>query len=377
MNLALSEEQEMLRKMARDFLTNECPKSLVRQMEDDEKGYSSELWQKMAELGLLGLVLPEKYGGGGGSFLDLVVLLEETGRACLPGPFFSTIVLGSMLLVSAGTEQQKQDILTRVSAGKAILTLALTEPSATWEASGITVEASRSGDDYIISGTKLFVPDANVADWIIVAARTSKGKKPEEGITLFLVDARSPGIKCETLKTIASDKQCEVVFDKVRAPAANVVGKLDQGWLLIEDLLCRAAVAKCAEMVGGAQQVLDMTVQYAKDRVQFGQPIGSFQAIQHHCANMAIDVDGGRFITYQAAWMLSEGMPCTRESAVAKAWLSESYRRVTALGHQVHGGIGFTKDHDMQLYFRRAKAAELAFGDADYHREIVADELGV
>lgn len=377
MDLALSEEQEMLRKMARDFLTNECPKKHVREMEEDEKGYSPELWQKMAELGWTGLVLPEQYGGGGGSFLDLAILLEEMGRACLPGPFFPTVVLGALTLAEAGTEAQKKQVLPLVAGGKAIVTLALTEPSAAWSADGVSTKASLQGDSYTLNGTKLFVSDAHVADWLIVVARTGEGNKPEEGITLFLVDARSNGLKYEVLKTIASDKQCEITLKDVSVPASNVIGKAGQGWEIVERALRRAAVAKCVEMVGGAQQVLEMTVQYAKDRVQFDKPIGSFQAIQHHCANMATDVDGARLIAYQAAWMMSEALPCTREVAMAKAWLSDAYRRVTAIGHQVHGGVGFTKDHDMQLYYRRAKAGELAFGDADFQREVVAAELGL
>ena len=200
---------------------------------------------------------------------------------------------------------------------------------------------------------------------------------PNDGISVFIVDAKSAGISYEVLKTIASDKQCEVVLDNVRVPRTNALGNIDEGWPIVEQALRRGAVGKCAEMVGNSQQVLDIAVEYAKNRVQFGRPIGSFQAIQHHCANMATDVDGSRFITYQAAWRLSEGLECDREVSMAKAWVSEACRRVAALGHQVHGGIGFTKEHDMQLFFRRAKQAELFFGDADYHKEKVADAIGL
>ena len=377
MNYALSEEQEMLRKMAKDFLANECPKKFVREMENDAKGYSPELWKKMAELGWIGLALPEQYGGGAGSFLDLAVLLEEMGRACLPGPFFSTVVLGALTLVDAGTEAQKKKVLPQVASGRAILTLALTEPSGDWKASGVSLKAVHKGDSYVLNGTKLFVSDAHVADWLICVARTSEGRKLEDGITLFLVDARSPGIKCDVLKTIASDKQCEVAFNDVKVSADDVIGKTDHGWEIVDRTLRRAAVGKCIEMVGGAQAALEMTIQYAKDRVQFGRPIGSFQAVQHHCANMATDVDGSRMIAYEAAWMMSEGLPCAKEAAMAKAWVSDAYRRVVALGHQIHGGIGFTMDHDMQLYYRRAKAAELAYGDGDFHRESVAALMGI
>ncbi len=377
MDFSLSEEQKMLQTMARDFLEKECPRSLVREMETDPTGHSLELWRKMAGLGWQGLIIPESYGGQGFSFLDLAVLLEETGRACLPGPLFPTVVLGTMTLMDTGSEDQKRMLLPSVASGETILTLALTEPSATWKAEGVTTRATREGDSYVINGTKLFILDAHVADKIICVARTGEGAKPEEGITLFLVDGKSPGLSHTLLKTIAADKQFEVVFKDVKVPSENVLGRVGEGWPIILRTLEHAAVAKCAEMVGGAQQVLEMTVEYAKERVQFDRPIGSFQAIQHHCANMATDVDGSRFITYQAAWMLSDGLPCTKEVAMAKAWVSDAYSRVTILGHQVHGGIGFTMDHDMQLYFRRAKAGELAYGDADFQREVVAVGLGI
>jgi alkylation response protein AidB-like acyl-CoA dehydrogenase len=377
MDLNLDEAQEMLRKMARDFFTTEYPKSLVKEMAKDERGYSPELWGKMTGLGWMGLVFPEEYDGGGGSFLDLAVLLEEMGRACLLGPFFSTIVLGGLTILEAGSEEQKKKFLPQIAKGDLIVTLALTEPSARYTPDAISVKAQAEGEEYIIDGIKLFVPDAHVADCIICVARTKEGATAEEGITLFLVDAKSSGLKCTQLVTMVGDKQCELVFNKVRVPRRNILGELDRGWTCIEKVLQKATIAQCAEMVGGAQQVLEMSVSYAKERVQFGRPIGSFQAIQHHCANMATDVEGCRFIAYQAAWMLSEGLPCSKEVAMAKAWVSDAFRRVTALGQQVHGGIGFTEDHDMPLYFKRAKAWELAFGDADFHREKVAQELGL
>jgi len=377
MDLSLSEEQEMLKKMARDFLTNRCPKTLVKEMEASEKGYSPELWQEMAGLGWMGLVLPEKYGGGGMSFLDLSVLLEEMGRSCLPGPFLSTVVLGSLPILDIGNEEQKGEYLPKIASGEAIFTLALTEPNAKYDAASIAVKATADNNDYIINGTKLFVPDAHIVDYLLCVARTNELAKPENGITIFLVDAKSSGIGCAVLKTIASDKLCEVVFDQVRVPKKNILGQLDQGWSEVQKIIERAAVAKCCETLGGIQQMLEMTVNYAKERKQFDRPIGSFQVIQHYCANMATDVDGSRFSTYQAAWTLSEGLPCTKEVAIAKAWLSEACKRVTALAHQIHGAIGVTIDHDLQFYTRRANAAEATFGDADFYREIIAQEMGL
>lgn len=377
MDFDLNEEQEMLKTMARDFLSKECPKSLVREMVKDERGYPPELWRKMAELGWLGLIFPKKYGGLGGSFLDLAVLLEEMGRACLPGPFFSTVILSGLFILNAGTEQQKRELLTKVADGEVILTLALTEPSARYDAASVEVEAIGDDNDYIISGTKLFIPDAHIADYMICIARTNKGTVLEDGITAFLVDSRSPGINCTVLKTIAGDKLCEIIFNRVRVPRKNIVGELAQAWAPLENTLQQAALVKCAEMVGGAQQVLEMSADYAKERMVFGRPLGSFPVIHHYIANMVMDVDGCRFLTYEAAWKLSESLPCTMEIAMAKAWTSDAYRRVTALGQQIFGGVGFIEDHDMPLYFRRAKAAEVTLGDGNLHRELVARQLGL
>jgi alkylation response protein AidB-like acyl-CoA dehydrogenase len=374
MKLTLTEEQEMIKKTARDFLADKCPKKFITQMEESETGYSKELWQEIAELGWMGLAFPEKYGGGDMSFLDLAVLLEEMGRACLSGPFFSTVVLGGLPILDLGSEEQKQEYLPELIRGEKIFTLALTEPGyQNYDASSVTVEATLDDGNYIINGTKLFVPDAHIADYLLCVART----KPENGITIFLADAKNPGINCATLKTIAGDKLCEVVFDKIPVPKANILGQLNQGWSAVQKIIERAAVGKCCEMVGNIQRVLEMTVDYAKERKQFDHPIGSFQIIQHYCADMATDIDGARFSTYQAAWMLSEGLPCTREVAIAKAWIGEASQRVVALAHQIHGAIGVTIEHDLHFYTRRAKAAELAFGDADFYREVVAREMGL
>ena len=377
MNLALSEEQEMLKKMAHDFLADNFPKKVVKELEESELGYSPEFWKQMAELGWMGLALPEKYGGGGMSFLDLAVLLEEMGRACLPGPYFSTVVLGGLTVADIGSEEQKQKYMPKIISGEAIFTLALTEPSAGYEAAAIETKATADKDGYILNGIKLFVPDAHIADYMLVVARTDEKAKAEKGITIFIVEGKSPGISYTVLKTIANDKLCEVVFNRVKVPKENILGQLNQGWSEVEKIIQRAAVAKCCEMAGCIQQALDMTVSYAKDRKQYDRPIGSFQVIQHYCADMATDVDGTRLSTYQAAWMMSEGLLCTKEVAIAKAWAGEACQRVMALAHQIHGAIGVTIDHDLQYYTRRAKAAEVSFGDARFYREIVAREMGL
>jgi|FaiFalFF_MnMetaG_3_1042247.scaffolds.fasta_scaffold00156_20 alkylation response protein AidB-like acyl-CoA dehydrogenase len=376
MDLGLTETQQMLKNSAREFLEKECPHTYVRAMEEDEKGYTTEMWKKLAEVGWLGLPFPEAYGGGGGSFLDLCILLEEMGRALLPGPFFPTVVLAGLTVLDAGSEAQKGDILPKIAAGDLIATFAITEPSARWDAEGIReVQATRRGDRWVLNGTKLFVPYAHIADLLLVAARTSSQGDPTQGITCFLVPSNAPGLQQTLLKTIASDRQSEVVFRDVAVPADALLGPVDGGWPIVERAIQRAAAALCCWMVGGAQRVLEMTVEYAKTRIQFGRPIGSFQAVQHHCANMATDVEGMRWVAYQAAWTVGEGLDARMEVAVAKAWCSDAYRRVCALAHQCHGAIGFTKEHNLQLYTRRAKAAELLYGDPDFHREVVAQGM--
>jgi 3-oxocholest-4-en-26-oyl-CoA dehydrogenase beta subunit len=371
-DFSLSETQELLKRASRDFLEKECPKKLVRQMEEDEVGFSSQLWQGMAGLGWMSLPFPEKYKGGGGSFSDLAILIEEMGRACLPSPFIPTVVLGGLTIMDTGTEEQKNRFLPLIAKGDMICTLALLEPSDSYDPDDIGCRAIADKDGYLLSGTKLFVPDFYISDYALVAARTDDDSNPERGIILLMVDPKSPGIDFTLLKTIAADKQSEVNFDSVKVPRENVIGEPGRAWKGITRTLEKAAIAKCAEMTGGAQRVLEMTINYATERLQFGRPIGSFQAIQHYCANMATDVDACRFNTYKAAWLIDEGLPCSKEVSIAKAWCNEAYHRVTALSHQIHGAIGWTRDMDLELYTRRAKTAGVAFGDADFHREVIA-----
>ena len=374
MDLGLSEEQELLKNAARDFLEKECPETLVREMEEDEKGYSPALWKKMAEQGWQGLLIPDQYGGAGFGFLDLIILIEEFGRALVPGPFISTQVGGVLPLLEGGTEQQKKYALPRIASGDAIWTLAFTEPSARFDAEGVSLEVRDDGGDVVLNGTKLFIRDANVADYFTVVGRRP-GTKGEQGIEMVIVDAKTAGISQTQLKTIAADKQAEVKFENVRVPKASIIAG---GWAAFQKVQRKATVIECAYLVGLAQMDFEISVQYAKDRIQFGRPIGSFQAIQHKAADMVTDVDGARFIMYRAAWSVDEDeADADLNVHMAKAWCSEATRRVVAHGQQIHGGIGFTKDYKIQLYFRRQKAAELAWGDADYHRELVADELKV
>jgi len=376
MDLNFNEEQEMLRKVARDFLAEEFPKKLVREMEDDTTGLRPDVWKKMAELGWMGLVIPEEYGGSGSNFMDLFVLLEETGRACLIAPFFSTAMC-TFLLMDIGNDDQKRKFLPKIANGELILALALTEPSARYDASGIATRALPSENGYVINGTKLFVQDAQVADYLICAANTDPSLPPEKSITTFMVDAKSPGIRITPLPTMADDKQNELTFENVIVPSENILGELNGGWPPVSKLLERAAIAKCAEMIGGAHWTIENSITYAKDRVQYGRPIGSFQILQHYLAEMWTEVAHAKRLVYYAVWLLQQGLACTKEVAMAKASMSEVYMRCTHFGVRIHGGIGTTRDHDMGLYYRRAKHAACLFGNPEFWREKIACEIGL
>ncbi|MCX6002630.1 MAG: acyl-CoA/acyl-ACP dehydrogenase [Chloroflexi bacterium] len=375
MDLRYSEQQEILKKSARDFLTKECPKAKVRELENDAKGYDPALWQKMGELGWLGFNIPEDYEGMGYSFEDLAMHIEEVGKNILPGPYISTVV-NTFAIVEAGTEEQKKDLLPKISNGNCILTLAWLEDNGLFDASGITLKAIHKGNDYVLNGTKMFVDGAHVANNMIVVARTKDGSG-EDGITLFLIDAKAAGIKTEVIPTIALDHLCEVVFKDVAVPAKDVLGKVDKGWPILQMLIRKGSILKSAESFGGLQAVFEMTVAYAKERVQYDRPIGAFQALQHKMSDMWITLGTSKYLLYEAAWKESEGEPNSKEASMTKAYINEAYKLITALGVKLHGGIGTSSDHDVPLYYRRAKAADTAYGSTDYHRELVAQQIGM
>src|SRR6195256_4243131 len=374
MDFAFSEEQEMLRRSARDFLAKECSSKVVRKLMEGAEAYDPQLWRKMAELGWTALGIPEQYGGVG-TFLDLVVVLEEAGRALLPGPFFATMGLAVPALIEAGTESQKKEVLGAIAEGKARATLAMTEPSGRWDASGVTLAAKPVAGGWRLDGVKLFVPDGEAADYIVVAART-RGEG-EEGISLFLVKGRPQGMSVTQLQTLDMTRRwSEVRFDGVQLAADALMGAPHKGWAPLKRALEWATAALCAEMVGGAQKVLEDSTEYAKTRHQFGKPIGIYQAVSHKIADMLVLSESGRSATYYAAWAVDADAPDRSLAAsMAKAYVSDAYRKVAGDGIQVHGGIGFTWEHDMHLYFKRAKSSEVTLGDATYHRELVAQSL--
>jgi alkylation response protein AidB-like acyl-CoA dehydrogenase len=375
MDLSLSENQQMLKKTAREFIEKEYPWQKVRDIQESAPGFAPETWRQITGLGWLGLPFPEPFGGAGGDFTDTAVLLEEIGRGLLPSPYTSTVVHCGMPILQFGTDEQRKDILPKIVSGQRIMALALTEADGQIAPASVQLKAARSGNAFVINGAKLFVRDANVADWLLVVARTAQGRTSDQGITLFLVDAKSPGVKITMLRSAAQDRQCEVAFQDVRVPKEQVLGGLGQGWPIVQWLLQRATLAECAELVGVTQKVLDTSIAYAKSRVQFGRPIGTFQGLQFKVADMVTDVDGARFITYYALWKLSTGQPCDDDIARAKIWVSDASRRVVREGHQIHGGIGFIKEHFLYLYFRRAKTGELMWGAADTHRQKLAASI--
>ena len=371
MELSLTKEQEMLKDVARSFLEKECPRELVRRMEEDERGYSPELWKKMAELGWMGLPFPEEYGGTGGDFVDLVILIGEMGRVLLPAPFIPTVVSGGISVFKYGSETQKKEILPKISSGELITTFAFTEPSLSLEEEKLETRAERVGENFSLRGTKLFVQDAHVSDLILCPART------EEGTALFMLGNPREGLKITPLKMLSGEKYCEVILEGVPASEKDVLGEIGEGWGITEASRLFTTTALCAYVNGAARKVLEMSVEYAKERVQFGRQIGSFQAVAHKCSDMVIAIDASDYLTWRASWKLAKDMPARMDVSMAKAWVSDVLKRVWMEGIRVHGGVAIMEDHDMPLYFRRGKIWELFLGDGDYHWEVVARELGL
>lgn len=374
MEFGLNEEQTILRNETRRFLSNECPIDAVKEIVGGEKGYSPSLWKKMAELGWMGLLFEEKYGGIGGTFYDLAIILEEIGRFLVPGPFFSTVILGGVTIMKGGNEELKQTLLHRIATGDVIVTLALTEMGGSYAAGEIEFKGELRLDSFLLNGKKMFVPHAHIADYIICSAEIHS-KNDFNGISLLLINARSKGILITPLVSLDLQKQFEVDFTGVNVPRNNLIGEGGGGRILFQDLWPIAVAAKCCEMLGGMERVFEITLDYAQKRHQFGRPLSAFQVIQHYCADMAIELECSRFLTHQAAWSVSKGLSSRKEVAMAKAWSSDVFKRITKVAHQIHGAIGFTKEHDLYLYFRSAKVGEITLGDATFHKEVVAREM--
>ena len=361
MNFGLTETQQTLKNTVRKFLSAECPPAEVRKQMETETAFDAALWRKIAEQGWTGIIFPEEYGGFGMGMLEMAVTLEEMGRALLPGPFSSTVLLAGSLLNAAGNENQKQKYLGAISRGEARATVALLEDSASWNPDAVQMKAS----GLTLNGRKLFVPDAAVADFIIVVARLDRD------LALFLVPRDAPGLRIAHLPAMdATRKLYEVTFDSV---SGELLAQGGEARKALDHALDVATVGLVAEMTGGMQRLLEITVEYAKTRKQFGRAIGEFQAVQHQCADMLVYTESSRSAAYYAAYAIQEGIPEARLAvSVAKTYASDAYREVGNRAIQVHGGMGFTWENDAHLFYRRAKASEVAFGDAAFHRERVA-----
>jgi len=370
MNLDFTSEHEMLKDAATRFLTKECPYARVKELEESQDGYSPELWQKTAELGWLGLLFPEEYGGYAGQFVDMVIIQEAIGRAVYPSPFFSTILQCGLTILEGGTEDQKKDLLPQIAEGSLIMALAQYEEDGSYYPQDINLKAEAQGDDYILSGTKLFVMDANVAHKLIVAARTDN-----EEVTLFLVDANDPNVAISKMPTIGMDNNCEVIFNDVKVLKANIIGSPGNGKETLEKMKAKAAVAKAAEIVGGCKACIDITAEYAKQREQYGKPIGGFQVIQHYMANMLLEYDTTYNYLYRVACMIDEGEDFARDASALKACANEVYKFISERAAQIHGGIGTTREGDIGLFYRKAKSCEYMCGDTDFHYEEVFARL--
>ena len=366
-DFSYSETQKIFLNSANRFLEKEA-KNLFRKVEKTYEGYSVEVWQKMANLGWLGMVFPEEYGGIDGNFLDLVLLIEEMGKHLFPGPFISTVISGLSIL-RYGNELQKDEFLPGLIEGKLIISPALTQP----DTSAGKEEKIRVKDGYyVVSGMRLFVPFAHMAHFFLYGVDVRDKDK-----ALFLIDARNSGIAYTPLDSIGGNKPCELVLKEVKVSETNLLGGQGNGLEIIREMNDWGALLESAYILGMLEQVLKMTIRHAKEREQFGRKIGSFQAIQHQIADMKTNIDQVKFLTYEAAWKVSQNVGARKEISMAKAWASDAARRVCLLGVKIHGGMGVCEEHDMQLYFRRAKSCEVLYGDGDFHREIVAHELGL
>jgi len=387
MNFSFDEEQQMFRNSVRDFMRREWSLEKVREHEDlfDEalaegkKGYSHELYAKMAQLGWLGLPFPEEYGGMECDTTYLAIISEEMGKALFLSPFHHTVVICGQLISEIGSKEQKKFFLPKISDGEMILTLTMTEPGTDLisEHSKMETLATKEEDKFMLNGVKIFIPYAHVSQYFIVAAKTASATSLKDGITLFLVESQSPGIKITPLRTIGGERLHEISFENVEVPLGNILGELNRGYDALERVLQKATVVASAQMIGSARAALDMAVEHAKVRVQFDQPIGKFQGVSHKLADVALKVDSASLLVYYTAWLIDQGIPCKKEVAMTKSYAHEAYREATVQGHQILGGTGFMKEHDMHLFFRRALAAYAAFGTSEVQKEVISKELGI
>ena len=374
MDVLPNEEEQMVKNLAREFLEAECPSRLARDMEKDDLGYPPELWKQLADLGWLGISLPERYGGQGLPLTYLGLISEELGRAIAPVPFHSTMV-AALTIAEAGSAEQQQDLLPRVSRGDLVLCWAFSEENPRFLPETIHCQAVPEGDHFVLTGTKMFVDNFVAAEKCLVACRTSAATDNNAGISLLLVDTGSTGVTQVPLTTLAKDKQSKVIFDGVRVPRANLLGELNRGWPIAQRMLDRGTALLCAQMVGAARKDAEMGIDYAKNRVAFGRPIAAFQSIQHICADMILWVDGGQLLTYEALWKMDQGLPASMEVSQAKSFCNDKCEAVVRSSQVLHGGMGFMMEFDLHLWYRRVTAWTMRLGTSFEHRARIARGL--
>ena len=374
MDVLPGEEEQMVKNLAREFLEAECPPSLAREMEKDNLGYPPELWKKISDLGWFGMSLPESYGGQGLPLSYLGLISEELGRVIAPVPFHSTMV-AALTIAADGTDQQKQSILPHVSSGDMILTWAFQELNPKLSPESIRTTATETDDGYIINGTKMFVDNYVSADKILVTCRTSPAAESSAGLSMFIIDTNLAGMVETPLVTIAKDKQSKLTFEGVKISKDDLVGELDQGWAIAVDMLDRGTALLCAQMVGAARKDIEIGIEYAKNRVAFGRPIGAFQSVQHMCADMTIWVDGAQMLTYEALWKMDEGIPASVDVSQAKAFCNDKCQAAVRSSQVLHGGMGFMMEFDLHLWYRRVCAWTMRLGTSFEHRARVSKAL--
>ena len=374
MNVLPSEEELMVKNAAREFLEAECPPGLARAIEQDERGYSVELWEQMASLGWFGISLPEAYGGGGLPVTYLGLILEECGRAIAPVPFHSTST-AALAVARHGSDVQKQSILPRVARGDLIMTWAVQEQDPRLRSDAIQCRGEVDGDSLVISGTKHFVDNYSAAELMVMAVRTGAPTDGNSGITVVIVPTNSAGITETRLTTLAKDSQSKLDLSGVRVPLSNVIGEVNEGWAATSEMLDTGTALLCTQIIGAARKDAEMAIEYAKNRVAFGRPLAGFQSIQHLCADMIVWVDGAQLLTYEALWKLDAGLPYGVEVSQAKAFTNDKCQATVRSSQQIHGGIGFMMEFDLHLWYRRVTAWTMRLGTSFENRARVARSL--
>lgn len=375
-DLSLNEDQVLVQASANEFFRNRSPIGAVRDLLSGDRGYSPELWREMAGLGWLGITYPEAYGGTGGTFLHLYPIYEEMGRFLVPSPHLDTVVVTGETLLQAGTEAQKEEVLPAIAAGDRIVSLAVQEPDGSFGPGGISCSAARRGGDHRVTGTKLLVGYAPSASSFLCVARTAEGTGTD-GISLFLVDAHAAGVSYTALPNIAGNALFAVSFDDVAVPAEHLVGPPGGGWGPLSAAMAKGAVLQTATIVGAASSVLDMTAGYARDREQFGSPIGRYQAVQYLVSDILIDLHRADLLARQAAFRIDAGKPFEREAAIAAAFGKRAAAHLHRQAHEVHAGVAFIVEHDLTLFSRQSKFWENNLGNARYYEEILATTMGI